>query len=934
MATFEAIFSARDKMSHPFRTMTRRVKTFDQSVNKSRNELERFGRMHVRPKLSVNDRASKPVQNVYGAIKRLNGMTATATVKLRDAVSPKLDALERRLDTMGTFAIGAAAGVGISGGAAIGAGLSTGKVNARVSALTGMDKGIAGQQIDSIYYQGMAGTSRDEVAQSYVNLSQQTELEGKTLLSAVKTNSQMAQLFQKDASEFDRSFSTMNSTMKTGSKEFADMFTYINKNAGDKADDLLDTMTEYASTFQKLKIPEENLASGLVAGSKAGAWNYDLIADSVREFGIRSYEMTDDQRAALEKVMGKSDAQQYLTGLGSGKVSGMEGLVTLARDLSNIKNETTRQKLATELMGTQFEDLGAPVMAMAKGLGQEAQYGGMFAQQYKQSKDDPATAFVRAQRSGEMMVQQAGNSMLQATAPAMEKFNGWLSSPKGQEAMQNVSEGMADLANLATNTLIPAMQFTAENFGIVSKIALGLAVSLGGLYALQKFKGPAGMVFGAGKKFGRGVGRGAKKLGQGTRDRFNGTTARNKARNNRLANKNSWKYATPQNQKPGTKPKNKPPKSGGGKGGGFGGGMGILPGAGGSGKGMLSGVKGVAKRIPGLNLLFTASEFAGAKSAGGKGAAIGGGIGAVGGAALGALLGPVGAIAGGFLGDFAGRWAGKGIVALGEHMQIGKAVDAVKDFSKDVGKGFQNVKRDAQKWLGGVGASIGGWFGFGSDKAKEELGKIRTYTEAERRAMAEASAAFRAEASKAVDAVIRQFTTLPPGIAAIIDMIKPAADSVFASLSQSFQAWGAKLGIDVQNSFASAKAKADNFAASINTVKNNVTNTVSNMGSGIMGVFTSQADGSHANGISNIPFDGYRAILHKGETVLPEEEANLIRTMASGRGSGTGRSGNKSVTFTGDMHIYQEADENRLMKKIAKLLEDEDGVSGNGTYAL
>lgn len=38
------------------------------------------------------------------------------------------------------------------------------------------------------------------------------------------------------------------------------------------------------------------------------------------------------------------------------------------------------------------------------------------------------------------------------------------------------------------------------------------------------------------------------------------------------------------------------------------------------------------------------------------------------------------------------------------------------------------------------------------------------------------------------------------------------------------------------------------------------------------------ADGSHASGLNYVPFDGYRAILHKGERVLTATEANIYRT--------------------------------------------------------
>lgn len=54
---------------------------------------------------------------------------------------------------------------------------------------------------------------------------------------------------------------------------------------------------------------------------------------------------------------------------------------------------------------------------------------------------------------------------------------------------------------------------------------------------------------------------------------------------------------------------------------------------------------------------------------------------------------------------------------------------------------------------------------------------------------------------------------------------------------------------------------------------------------------SSKSDGSHRTGLNSVPFDGYRAILHKGERVLTEAE-NYRYT----KGIATNRSGSVSVT--------------------------------------
>ncbi len=44
-----------------------------------------------------------------------------------------------------------------------------------------------------------------------------------------------------------------------------------------------------------------------------------------------------------------------------------------------------------------------------------------------------------------------------------------------------------------------------------------------------------------------------------------------------------------------------------------------------------------------------------------------------------------------------------------------------------------------------------------------------------------------------------------------------------------------------------------------------------------------RTDGSHANGLDNVPFDGYVAQLHKGEMVLPAGQSDYLRNGETGK---------------------------------------------------
>mgnify|MGYP001541796367 FL=1 len=58
-----------------------------------------------------------------------------------------------------------------------------------------------------------------------------------------------------------------------------------------------------------------------------------------------------------------------------------------------------------------------------------------------------------------------------------------------------------------------------------------------------------------------------------------------------------------------------------------------------------------------------------------------------------------------------------------------------------------------------------------------------------------------------------------------------------------------------------------------------------------------RVNGSHADGLDYVPFDGYVAELHQGEAVLTSGEASFLRSaMAAGRTLGGGRRSSRAVS--------------------------------------
>lgn len=90
--------------------------------------------------------------------------------------------------------------------------------------------------------------------------------------------------------------------------------------------------------------------------------------------------------------------------------------------------------------------------------------------------------------------------------------------------------------------------------------------------------------------------------------------------------------------------------------------------------------------------------------------------------------------------------------------------------------------------------------------------------------------------------------------------------------------------------FDTLGTKWDNFKSSLSNFK--MPGWVSSIGGAISGAASKVSgliNGSHATGLENVPFDGYRAELHKGEAVLTANQANGLRSSGILTDTGDGR---------------------------------------------
>lgn len=110
-----------------------------------------------------------------------------------------------------------------------------------------------------------------------------------------------------------------------------------------------------------------------------------------------------------------------------------------------------------------------------------------------------------------------------------------------------------------------------------------------------------------------------------------------------------------------------------------------------------------------------------------------------------------------------------------------------------------------------------------------------------------------------------------------------------------------------------------------------------------VGVSGSAVDGSHANGLDYVPYDGYVAELHKGEKILtageaekynnlsPQETQQVLSTSTTSN-SNTSDNSTTIESLFGSITINNEADIAKIIKMIEEYLREQLNSSGDGVY--
>lgn len=219
------------------------------------------------------------------------------------------------------------------------------------------------QQARDVFASGWGediGDISDAMARVNVVLDEQ----GETLQESTRRALILRDTFAIDVEEgVGIAAAAMSSGLADSSEEAFDMITKGFQDGLNQAGDFGDTLREYSSDFQRLGYDAEDMLGVLNAGLEAGAYNTDVVADGIREFGIRFGAAEESALEALDAI--GVDSRQLYDLYQDGQITVSDAMATISGALGEVDDKTLQAQAGAALFGSKWEDVGGDVFIAA-----------------------------------------------------------------------------------------------------------------------------------------------------------------------------------------------------------------------------------------------------------------------------------------------------------------------------------------------------------------------------------------------------------------------------------------------------------------------------------------------------------------------------------------------------------------------------------------
>lgn len=454
----------------------------DVEVNEEPAEtgLKRFLSLFKRRTEEAGDEGGRSLSQGLDAATRGAGQKVGEVVG-GDIEDTLIDALSAIPIAGGIILAGVAIGKGITG--AIQDGLAVEKRQDRLQGLTGISEADAlrlGRAAGEAYANNFGTSIESNMDATRLALQFRILDPSATTRDAqlvVQGLAGIADALEEDVRPVAQAVTQLLSTgLARNAQEAYDLIAAGARNGLNRNEDLLDTLTEYPSLFQRLGLSGEE-ALGLVSqGMKAGARNSDLAADALKEFQIRATDASVLSAQSFESL--GFNAEEMTAKIARGGKEARDGLAEVLTALRETEDPVLRNAAAVGLFGTQAEDLGESLFAMDLSTAVEQLDGvtGSAQRMFDTLAGNDASKIDQAQRNIEVAADGIKGALASVFAEPLGDFADWVSQNRGP-----ILQFFQDLVNGAIDFGISA----TESFG--SFVSGPLAETVEGLAGLIDF---------------------------------------------------------------------------------------------------------------------------------------------------------------------------------------------------------------------------------------------------------------------------------------------------------------------------------------------------------------------------------------------------------------------------------------------------------------
>jgi TP901 family phage tail tape measure protein len=222
--------------------------------------------------------------------------------------------------------------------------------------LTGKEAERLNKQAQSLWKQGF-GENMQDVTNKVATVTRSLgELNNQDLKTVVGGMDVLEKQFGADTQESMNAVKTLMDKFGMSATEAMDYLTAGYQQNLNYSGEFTDTIREYSTYFAEMGMSGDQMFSVLKSGAESGAFQLDKVGDSMKEFTLRSKDGSKSSTEAFQAL--GLNATEMTNAFNKGGETGRLAFQKVVTALNNTKSETERNKIATALFGTQYEDLG------------------------------------------------------------------------------------------------------------------------------------------------------------------------------------------------------------------------------------------------------------------------------------------------------------------------------------------------------------------------------------------------------------------------------------------------------------------------------------------------------------------------------------------------------------------------------------------------